>query len=215
VNGASAIARTGDLLLAANRVSVAGLISAGGGIDVQAARQASLSGRASAPTGGLTVTTPQASFGSLDARDTRVTLDLGAEGNATGGALDAGGLTVRGGTGATLTGTVAGVGGGAAAALGSRATTEGAPLSEPLPQPYAFTFNGCPIGAVLCLPLAGLTTVPLTSNPGAVMAVLEPAYLVPFNQILRLPDPLPVVRSARDRSEQDELAPLDVRRGDY
>lgn len=212
-------------------MTVAGLIQAAGGITIDAARQASLSGRAVAGAAGLTVQAPAISFGGLDARGTAVFLALGPAGSATG-ALDAGALTVQGGSGVVLTGSIAGVAEGGAAALGRRATATGAPLAEPLPDAGAFTFNACPIGVAICQPLPpspppptppepprvitlGPVLVPLTQNPQAVMAGLEPANLIPDSARLRPSPVLPEMRIARDRSEEEELAPPDVRRDDY
>lgn len=218
VSGFSAIARSGDLLLAADRVVVTGLIQAGRALSVEAGSLASLAGQATivAPPGGvpggLTVSAPRIALGGLDARAIPVILALGAEGTATG-ALDAGGLIVRGGAGARLTGSIGGIGGGEAAALGRRETAAGSPLSEPLPRAFAFTLNDCPIGAAACLPEAVL--VPLAANPAAVIAVLDPANLVTNAERLRPRAVLPEMRIARDRSEQEELAPPDIRRDDY
>lgn len=147
VNGFSAIARSGDLLLRGDNVAVSGLISAPlGRIGVEAARTASLGGFALG--GSLRVAASSISFTTLDATTTAVLLQLSTGGSASG-SLDALALEVSGGTGVALTGRIASIGGGPAAAAGRRSSASGTLWADP-PQPTAFLFNGCPIGVPLC-----------------------------------------------------------------
>ncbi|MBP0491772.1 filamentous hemagglutinin N-terminal domain-containing protein [Roseomonas indoligenes] len=150
VNGNSAIARTGDLAIAADSFALAGLLQAAGEIRVTAGTLATLAGRAAAPT--LSIAGPRVTFGGLDARGAAVGLSLGTGGTAEG-AIDAGALTVAGGAGANLTGTIAGITGGPAAAAGRRATATGTPLAEPLPNANGYLFNACAIGVASCAAL--------------------------------------------------------------
>jgi filamentous hemagglutinin family protein len=247
INGSSAIARSGDLEILANVFGLAGLLSASGEIRVQAGTLASLAGRASAGT--LRVTAPTVSFGGLDAAGAAVILQLHETGSATGD-VAAGGLTIAGGRGATLTGTIAGTPGGPAAALGRRATPDGTPLTEPLPAANEFLFNNCQIGVAVCVslvpptppappsppapPLVGSPVGPveaepevepraialgeivtLADNPAAVLSVLDPAVNAPAIDRLRPPLPNISVRIGRDRSEEDDLAPPNIRGEDY
>ncbi|WP_198372526.1 beta strand repeat-containing protein, partial [Roseomonas rosulenta] len=129
VNGFSAIALSGPLLLQAPVVTLAGLARAAGDIVVRSGTSATLSGIAQT-AGALSIISPSVTFGGLDARTADVRIDLGSAGFAAG-ALDAGGLLVQGGRGAVLTGTIAGVGGEPAAALGRRATADAVPLPDP------------------------------------------------------------------------------------
>ncbi len=211
VNGFSAIARSGDLELSGNSVVLNGLAAAGGDIRVVAADSASLAGRAQTANT-LLISAPLVTLGGLDARSAAVILSLGATGRATG-LLDARALTVRGGSGAVLTGTLAGIGGPVAAALGRRATAQGVLLSAPLPQAALFTLNGCPIGSLTCGRL--IVPLPLVSNPQAVVAVLEPAENIPAQDRVRPPTPEIAIRPARDRAEDEEFAPPDIRGGDF
>lgn len=211
VNGFSAIATASDLVLSGVTVTVNGLVAAAGDIIVLARNAASLAGEART-SNVLFVSAPSIAFGGLDARGAAVELALGPDGTA-GGTLDARGLTVFGGRGATLFGTLAGVPGRPAAARGRRATAQGVLLPDPPPQANDFTFNDCPIGFAACavppIPL------PLPNNPEAVTGVLDPLNLLAAVERLRQPDPELSLRPGRDRSEENELAPPDIRGGDY
>lgn len=210
VNGFSAIARSGDLTLTGQSFALNGLAAAAGNIVVNAATTASLAGTAQTPNT-LRIAAPATSFGGLNARTAQVLLALGDAGTATG-TLDAGGLTVQGGRGAVLRGTIAGTPGPFAAALGRRATAQGVLLGDPPPQPDDFTFNGCPIGLAFC----GFPPVAFPfANPLEVTAVLDPLVGTPFALQVRPPTPEIVLRPARDRGEEDDLAPPDIRGGDY
>jgi filamentous hemagglutinin family protein len=208
VRGFSAVAQSGDLELSGDSVTLSGLAAAAGDIRVLAAGSASLAGRAQTANV-LRVSAPLVTFGGLDAAGAAVILTLGETGTATG-ALDARALTVLGGRGAVLTGTIAGIGGPFAAALGRRGTADGVLLGQPLPQLELFTFNGCPIGAAACLGV-----VPLISNPGAVTGNLDPLALLAALDQLRPPSPEFDLRPARDPGEEEELAPPDIRGGDF
>lgn len=211
VNGFSAIATAGDLVLSGATVTVNGLIAATGDIIVLARLAASLAGIAQTPNV-LHVAAPTIAFGGLDARGAAVELALGADGTASG-SLDARALTVFGGSGAVLFGTIAGTAGRPAAARGRRATAAGVLLPDPPPQANDFTFNDCPIGTAACavppIPL------PLPNNPEAVTGVLDPLNLLAALDRLRQPAPELSLRPGRDRSEENELAPPDIRGGDY
>ncbi|MBR0682611.1 filamentous hemagglutinin N-terminal domain-containing protein [Roseomonas eburnea] len=210
VNGFSAIARSGSLLLRAPAVTLAGLAAAAGNIVIEASLAANLAGIASTGNA-LLIVSPTVTFGGLDARTADVRIDLGSTGFAQG-ALDAGGLLVQGGRGAALTGTIAGIAGPAAAARGRRADAGGTLLPDPPPQMEDFTFNACPIGASIC----GVPLVPLPlANPAAVLAVLDPALLLAAVDQLRPPTPDLSLQPTRDPTEESELAPPDIRGGDY
>jgi filamentous hemagglutinin family protein len=211
VNGFSAIATADDLLLSGATVTVNGLVAAAGDIIVLARSAASLAGEART-SNVLFVSAPSIAFGGLNARGAAVELALGPDGTA-GGTLDARGLTVFGGRGATLFGTLAGVPGRPAAALGRRATVQGVLLPDPPPQATDFTFNDCPIGVAACA--VPTTPLPLPNNPEAVTGVLDPLNLLAAVERLRQPDPELSLRPGRDRSEENELAPPDIRGGDY
>jgi filamentous hemagglutinin family protein len=216
VNGFSAIALSGPLLLRAPVLTLAGLAQAAGDIVVQASISASLSGIARTP-GALSITSPSVTFGGLDATTADVRINLGSAGFASG-ALDAGGLLVQGGRGAVLTGTIDGIVGEPAAAVGRRATAGGVLLPDPAPNQADFTFNDCPIGSAACAPtepvLPFLPLLPLV-NPAAVLAVLDPALLLAAVDQLRPPTPDLALQPTRDPTEDSELAPPDIRGGDY
>ncbi|WP_376087148.1 beta strand repeat-containing protein [Roseomonas sp. CCTCC AB2023176] len=255
VNGNSAIARTGALVLGGNAVTINGLIQAAGAIRLDATGLATLGGRAVGT--GLTITAPTVTFTGLDAATTPVDLRLGAAGTASG-TLSAAGLRVFGGSGVNLFGSIAGVPGEPAAALGQRGAAGGTILAEPLPNQTAFLFNDCPIGVAVCRPvvvtppsppppsppplvvlpdpvvppvvvapgpapqpvvppsatdLAGLTTV--ADGPFDVPFASDPAANPPPLDRLRPTIPEVGVRLFRDRSEQEELAPPNIRGEDY
>jgi len=210
VTGFSAIARSGDLTLTGQSFALNGLAAAAGNILVNAGTTASLAGLAQTPNT-LRIAAPATTFGGLNARTAAVLLALGDTGSARG-AIDARGLTVQGGRGAVLTGTLANTPGPAAAALGRRTTATGVPLGDPPPQPNDFTFNGCPIGLALC----GVPPVPFTfANPIEVTGVLDPLNTTAMADQTRPPTPEIALRPARDRREEDDLAPPDIRGGDY
>ncbi|MBR0653409.1 filamentous hemagglutinin N-terminal domain-containing protein [Roseomonas terrae] len=241
VNGFSAIALNGALLLQAPVVTLNGLAQAAGDILVQAGTSASLTGIARTP-GALSITSPTVTFGGLDATTADVRINLGSAGFASG-ALDAGGLLVQGGRGAALTGTIAGIAGRPAAAAGRRATAGGVLLPDPPPDMDSYTFNDCPIGASLCaavppppeppppeppppvvppdegcvidgIACAALPELALL-NPFAVTAVLNPALILAAVDQLRPPTPELSLQPTRDPTEDSELAPPDIRGGDY
>ncbi len=231
VNGLSAIAQTGNLTLEGAQVSVNGLLSAGGNIIVVARDAADLSGRTAAPGRTLSIAAPQVRFTALDARGTAVLLQLGSNGTASG-SLDAGGLTVAGGSRADLTGSVNGTAGGAAASATRRTNAAGVPLADPPPGAAAFTFNGCIMASATCtvpeVPEEGqpapldppqdllvLIPLPLAGDPVAVLGTLDPAELATAAQRLRQPSPNLGFRAAQDRSAEEEFAPPDVRREDF
>jgi len=210
VNGFSAIARLGTLLMQAPDVTLAGLAAAGGNIVVEASIAASLAGIAQT-SNALIVASPSVTFGGLEAGSAGVLVNLGAAGVARG-AISAGELLVQGGSGAVLSGTIAGIAGPTAAARGRRATPGGALEPDPPPGLFAFTFNGCPIGASLC----GIPFVPLPlQNPPAVLAGLDPVNLLAALDQLRPPTPDLNLQPTRDPAEESELAPPDIRAGDY
>jgi filamentous hemagglutinin family protein len=240
VNGNSAIARGGNLEVASDRFLLAGLLQASGEIRINAGTLASLAGRAAAPS--LQVTAPTITFSGLDATLAAVRLNLGTAGQATGG-LDAAALSVAGGSGAGLTGSVAGISGEAAAAQARRAGVDGTPLSAPLPNADRFVLNGCAIGVAACgtppsppeppavvpppAPVAELPAVPLPNpvaelrptladRPRAVLGDMEAAAAAASAQTrVRPPAPSISIGISRDRSEEEMLAPPGVRREDY
>jgi hypothetical protein len=59
------------------------------------------------------------------------------------------------------------------------------------------------------------TPLPLPNNPEAVTGVLDPLNLLAAVDRLRQPAPELSLRPGRDRSEENELAPPDIRGGDY
>ncbi|MDB5378717.1 MAG: hypothetical protein JWR00_3163, partial [Rubritepida sp.] len=235
INGHSAIARNGDLTLQSDVFGLNGLLQATGAIRINAGTSANLAGTASGSL--LSITSPSITFGGLGATNTPVRLFLGAGGSATG-TLDASALSVFGGASANLFGTIGGIAGGPAAATGRRGTSGGTLLVEPLPSPTLYLFNNCSIGATLCMPIivppadgggsavggGGTITPPPVSfvfapfaapsvNPLLQAAVLDPtATLV---QQLRPPVPVFSFGLFRDRSEEGELAPPNVRAEDF
>ncbi|WP_458096270.1 beta strand repeat-containing protein [Roseomonas sp. WA12] len=220
VNGNSALARTGDLVIEAGEFGLAGLLRANGAIRITAGSLATLAGEAA--TADLRITAPRITFGGLDARGAQVGLFLGAAGT-TQGAIDAGGLTLAGGAGARLTGTIAGIPGRPAAAAGRRATQDGTLLNEPLPAADQFLFNDCAIGVAACLPvLPPLRPAPdiavgstLADSPLDIIEGIDPSANVPAIDRLRPPVPNITIRVGRDRSEEENLAPPSIRREDY
>lgn len=211
VNGFSAIATAGDLTLAAQFVTLAGLAQAAGNIQVFAEAGTSLAGTAlTANT--LLVSAPSVSFGGLNADAADVRLALGDSGTASG-TLFARGLTVEGGSGAVLLGTIDGIAGRPAAARGRRATVGGTLLGDPPPALTDFTFNGCPIGVALCA--VPPERPPFADNPEEVTGELDPLSLLAALDRLRPPAPEISLQPARDQSEENELAPPDIRAGDY
>ncbi|MBS7809699.1 beta strand repeat-containing protein [Roseococcus pinisoli] len=190
VNGNSAIARVGDLGLQADSFGLNGLLQAAGQIIVQAASSASLGGTAIGSQ--LGITAPNITFNGLNAVNTPVSLYLGA-GGASSGALDTSALNVFGGSGTNLTGSIGGIGGGPAAALGRRGSTDGTLIGEPLPQPNRYLFNNCPIGVVGCAPIVippepelPVSPTPVPPTPGGEVSFppdIEPSfpYLITFD----------------------------------
>jgi len=215
VNGFSAIARSGPLFLSGDVVTVTGLIAAATEIIIDATT-ANLGGTATGQT--LTVNAPTIAFNGLNAGGMQVNLFLGAAGFASG-ALDAGGLLIAGGRGVTLLGTIAGIGGEAAATKGVRADAGGAPFTGPPPTPDAFTLNGCPIGVAVCAPLL-VAPITVANNPLVIIRQLDPrrfaieltdtALLQPRPRNLNL-----LSQPARDSDEDLDLAPPNVRAEDY
>ncbi len=220
VNGFSAIAYAGGLLLSAPMVTVNGLISAAGNIIVTAPAAAVLGGQAIASGAGLSVTSPNVTFTGLNAAGTPVSIDLGAAGTASG-ALDALSLLVIGGSGATLTGSIAGVTTDAAAAIGRRANAQGVLYGDPPPDAQLFTFNGCQLATAICQPLIpplvviGPLPTLLANNPQPLLDNLDPELDPTSLERLRPDTPAIVARLPRDRSEEDTLAPADIRAEDY
>ncbi|MDB5415935.1 MAG: hypothetical protein JWR10_4270 [Rubritepida sp.] len=239
VNGNSAIARTGDLNISSSTFGLAGLLQASGAIRIAASNSATLAGRVAA--GLLRITSPSVAFGGLNASGTPVELFLGTAGS-TSGTLDARALSVYGGASASLFGSIAGIGGGAAAAAGRRGTASGTLLNEPLPQQDAYLFNNCQIGVAVCVPIvipSPPVTLPLPPGPGPSFPqppnIRPPAELGGFVSVasspltvidvLRVPTPivdqlrapLPVLnlRPFRDRSEEADLAPPNIRGDDF
>jgi len=232
VNGNSAIARTGALGLASSIFGLNGLLQAATGIDVNATSQASFSGQAVAPV--LRVFAPQVNFSTFDASGALVSLFLGA-GGSTSGTLDARGLSVFGGSGAALFGTIGGVPGEPAAAIGRRGTSGGLLLSEPLPQQNAFLFNNCAIGVAICRaffippqplpppgapplpPLEAAPQLPLGAPPEIFFDLFGFQSLFGIAALGRLSPPILdlTLRPGRDRSEEADLAPPNIRSEDF
>ncbi|MBR0669209.1 hypothetical protein GXW71_32970, partial [Roseomonas hellenica] len=232
VNGFSAIAYAGGLALSGQAVAVNGLIAGSTGITVDAVQTASFAGIAQAPS--LTVTAPSISFGGFDAAGSAVALILGGGGSASG-ALAAASLQVADGAGAALTGSIAGNTTGAAAALGRR-FAGGAQLGDPPPDRFDFLFNNCPIGASLCArplppaeppatrpteppvgssPFPNIPAYTIADNARGVLGELDPAGQPPANPLVQLPV-LPLsAQPGRDTTEDRELAPPDIRAGDF
>jgi hypothetical protein len=210
-------------------VTLNGLISAAGNIIVTAPVSATLGGLAVASGGSLLVTSPGIVFTGLNAAGSAVTVDLGASGAASG-ALDALSLLVMGGSGVTLTGSIAGITTGAAAAIGQRADTQGVLYGDPPPDVDLFTFNGCQLATVICQPspppppppppptpptATGPLPTLLANNPQPLLDDLDPALDPTAAERLRPDTPSIVARLPRDRSEEDALAPADIRAEDY
>ncbi|MBR0644457.1 beta strand repeat-containing protein, partial [Plastoroseomonas hellenica] len=214
VNGFSAIAFAGGLTLSAQNVTVAGLIAGSTSIDVNATQAASLAGIAQTPT--LTVSAPAIGFGGLDASASDVVLNLGGGGSSTG-SLSAAALRVVDGAGVTLTGSIAGNGTSAAAALGRR-FAGGTQLGDPPPDRFDYLFNGCPIAASSCAPPVPSVDFPVftvADNPRGVMGELDPAGQPPANPLVRIPVLPFIIQSGRDTSEDRELAPPNIRAEDF
>ena len=230
VNGNSAIARTGALGISAGVFGLNGLLQAATEINVNATSEANFTGRAFAPA--LNVTAPRVGFGLLDASGAQVSLFLGS-GGTTSGTLNAGGLRVFGGSGAGLFGTISGVAGGPAAVLGRRGTAGGTLLNEPLGQPNAFLFNNCPIGVAVCQPI--LIPPPVRGTEPQPVIVPEPPLTIVagpppvFFELFAFqslsgsvvlgertrPNIDLTLRTGRDRSEESELAPPNIRSEDF
>ncbi|MBR0646217.1 beta strand repeat-containing protein, partial [Plastoroseomonas hellenica] len=214
VNGFSAIAFAGGLTLSAQNVAVAGLIAGSTSIDVNATQAASLAGIAQTPT--LTVSAPSIGFGGLDASASDVVLNLGGGGNSTG-SLSAAALRVVDGAGVTLTGSIAGNGTSAAAALGRR-FAGGTQLGDPPPDRFDYLFNGCPIAASSCAPPVPSVDIPVftvADNPRGLMGELDPAGQPLANPLVRIPVLPFITQSGRDTSEDRELAPPNIRAEDF
>lgn len=235
VNNHSAIARTGNLNISGNVFALNGLLQAAGTISIQATTSASLAGTASGSA--LNITSPNVSFGGLNAAGTPVSLFLGPSGSANG-TLSASALSVFGGAGANLFGTIAGIAGGPAAAVGRRGTSGGSLLTEPLPSPTLYLFNNCPIGVGVCTPVVVppppptegggtppppvvVPTAPWQREPYAAAAVNPPLQAVVLEPVPLLiqqlvpPTPSVTLRLYRDRSEEGELAPPNIRGEDF
>jgi filamentous hemagglutinin family protein len=223
VSGLSAIARSGDLVLTAPVITIDGLISAANNILLTATTQATIGGQASA--GGLfVITSPSVLFNGLAAGGTALLLDLGAEGSAAG-ALDVGVLTVRAGLGVQLTGSIAGIGGEAAAARGRRQDVAGLFLPDPPERALDFLFNACPIGVAVCRPVIVPDFVPPDLNgvftvadgpAGVTGGLVGDAAAAAAVAALRRNSPPLIVRPAGDREEeQDDMAPPDIRPEDF
>lgn len=207
VTGFSVIANAGGMLLSAPVVTLDGLLSAlGGQATVLGGVQAVLGGSVFA-SGGLVVASPLITFTGLDARATAVELRLLDSGTGPGGfasgTLAAGSLLVLGGGGADLFGTVAGIGGRPAAALVRRGPPDGPLYGDPPPDAASFLFNGCEMGVAAC---GAREEPPRPEDPG-----------IPTGAPERLrPPPLALVfLPPRDPAEEEEMAPFDIRAGDF
>jgi hypothetical protein len=223
VNGHSAIAFNGQLALQAQQVAVDGLIAGSTGITVDAAQSASFAGIADTPD--LRITTPSVSFADFNATAAAVRLLLGGGGTATG-AIDAGTLDVADGAGATLTGTIAGIADGPAAARGTR-SAGGVTLGDPPPDRFSFLFNDCPIGAASCARpqppiepeapslLPDLPIFTVADNPHGVLDAIDPAGQPPANPLVTIPTLPLTTQPGRDTTEDRELAPPNVRAEDF
>jgi hypothetical protein len=215
VNGFSAVATGGPLTLTADRVVTTGLIAAPGDILIDA-NSASLGGHATGSA--LSVTAPEIAFTGLDAGSMRVSLYLGDTGTATG-TLDAGGLLLAGGSGATLFGTVAGIAGGAAAPLGQRADANGTVYPPPPPDPDLFTMNGCPIAVSVCRPLT-IAPPSAASAPDVMFGLMDPRRFSELltDVVLGLPTPTNFylrTQPIRDPDDDVDLAPPNIRAEDF
>jgi hypothetical protein len=202
-------------MLAGNRVVTTGLIASPGDILIDA-NSASLGGRATGTT--LAVNAPDIAFNGLNAGTMQVNLYLGGTGTATG-TLDAAGLLVAGGSGATLFGTLAGIAGEAAAPLGQRADDAGTVYPPPPPDPNLFTLNGCPIAVSVCHPLA---VVPPTvaSAPSVIFGMMDPRQFSELltDVVLGLPTPTNFylrTQPIRDPEDDVDLAPPNIRAEDF
>ncbi|MBR0669495.1 hypothetical protein GXW71_34455, partial [Roseomonas hellenica] len=220
VNGFSAIAFAGGLALAAQNVTVNGLIAGTSGITVNATQAASLAGIAQTPT--LTITASLISFGGLDASASNVFLNLGGSGSASG-ALAVASLQVADGSGTVLTGSIAGNTTGSAAVLGRRFAS-GTQLGDPPPNQFDYLFNDCPIGASSCARPVPPTVPPFSfdiptftvaDNPRGLMGELDPAGQPLANPLVRIPVLPFITQSGRDTSEDRELAPPNIRAEDF
>jgi hypothetical protein len=215
VDGFSAIATNGPLVLLGHQVVTTGRFGSPEGITVDA-DSASLGGQASGPS--LVVNAPEIAFTGLDAGGTQVTLFLGETGTASG-TLDAGGLVVAGGGGATLFGSIAGVAGEDAAKLGVRADGEGEPFPPPPPDPDLFTMNGCPIAVSLCHPLV-VAPPSVATAPGVILTIMDPRQFSELltDSVLGPPTPTSVflrTQPIRDPDDDVNLAPPNIRAEDF
>lgn len=232
VNGHSAIARTGALILSGISVVTNGLISSASST-VISANSATLGGQALGIS--LNVAAPSITFNDLDASTMLVLLFPGTTGSASG-TLQAAGLEIAGGGGATLLGSIAGVSTGAAAALGVRASADGVNLGNQPPNAGNFTFNGCQIAVAACQPMiviippvmmnppsSGTIVVPpngVASSPGTILVQNDPRRFDPSltDVWLGLPTPPPVglfVLPSRDAGDDLEMAPPNIRAEDF
>jgi filamentous hemagglutinin family protein len=203
VTGNSIIATGGPIFLSGAQVTLDGtLIATGGEIFIGAGDSATLAGSVFA-SGGLIVSAPLVGFGGLSAGSTDVTLRLSDSGFASG-LLAARSLLVSGGTGADMTGTVAGIGGRPAAARVLRAPPgETTPYGDPPPDAAEFLFNGCEMGVAAC---GATPDLPRPEDPD--LPAEPPARLRPPALAL-------VFQPPRDPSEEEEQAAPDVRAGDF
>ncbi len=216
VNGFSAIATTGVLLLTGNAVAVNGLVSSPVQVTVQGTTSASMAGQANTPT--LVVSAPAVTFGGLSATGlTR--LSLGTGGFASG-AINTPQLAVLGGRGTRLTGTIAGIAGESAAALGERRNAAGVTQPSPPPNALDFLFNNCAIAVPgLCAPppvLELLENIPrytVADNPRGLQGELDLPGLP--SALVRLPSLPLLLRPGRDAAEDRELAPPNIRAEDF
>jgi filamentous hemagglutinin family protein len=203
VTGNSIIATNGSMFLSGADVTLDGtLIAIGGRIFIGAGDSATLAGSVFASEG-LRVSAPLIGFGGLAAGSTEVTLFLSDAGFASGG-LNALSLLVAGGSGADMTGSVAGIGGRPAAARVVRAPAdESGPYGDPPPNAADFLFNGCEMGVAACAPPPDLPR----PEDG----------VVPADPVTRLRPPALalVFQPPRDPSEEEEQAAPDIRARDF
>jgi filamentous hemagglutinin family protein len=238
VNGHSAIARTGTLILSGASVVTSGLISSATSTVISAS-SATLGGQALGTS--LNVDAPSITFNNLDASTMMVLLFPGTNGSASG-TLQAAGLEIAGGGGVKLLGSIAGVSTGAAAALGVRASASGVNLGNQPPNAGNFTFNGCQIAVAGCLPVIVVIPPVTTNYPTSGPVIVRPTAVVPPTGVasspgiilvqndprrfdpsltevwLGLPAPPPVglfMLPSRDSGEDLELAPPNVRAEDF
>jgi hypothetical protein len=173
-SGHSITARTGDLDIKGDIVELNADLTAANDINIRAGVSASLAGTAAGAM--LKIDTPHVTFGGLHAAGLPVQLFLGQNGMASG-TLDAGALTVFGGAGANLFGSIAGIFDGSAASAGQRGTADGTMLAEPLPNSTRYLFNNCEIGVADCSsvsPFPPQSFGAVLVNPLTQVAVLEP-----------------------------------------